>query len=106
MQVDWITTIAQIINFLVLVYLLKRFLYGPIVSAMIHREAHIAERVVTVSVETGGDKDKLGFEHVDKIGEFSLDHLDVFAFAGTVQHEDLVIAARGRRRVKLLSGIF
>jgi hypothetical protein len=32
MQVDWITTIAQIINFLVLVYLLKRFLYRPIVG--------------------------------------------------------------------------
>jgi len=45
MQVDWITTIAQIINFLVLVYLLKRFLYRPIVAAMESREAHIAQRL-------------------------------------------------------------
>ena len=45
MQVDWITTIAQIINFLVLVYLLKRFLYRPIVTAMERREAHIAQRL-------------------------------------------------------------
>ncbi len=45
MQVDWITTIAQIINFLVLVYLLKRFLYAPIVSAMTNREAKIAQRL-------------------------------------------------------------
>lgn len=45
MQVDWITTIAQIINFLVLVYLLKRFLYRPIVAAMDRREAHIAQRL-------------------------------------------------------------
>jgi len=45
MQVDWITTIAQIINFLVLVYLLKRFLYRPIVAAMNRREAHIAQRL-------------------------------------------------------------
>jgi F-type H+-transporting ATPase subunit b len=45
MQVDWITTIAQIINFLVLVYLLKRFLYQPIVTAMERREAHISQRL-------------------------------------------------------------
>jgi F-type H+-transporting ATPase subunit b len=45
MQVDWITTIAQIINFLVLVYLLKRFLYRPIVAAMERRETHIAQRL-------------------------------------------------------------
>lgn len=45
MQVDWITTIAQIINFLVLVYLLKRFLYQPILAAMDRREAHIAARL-------------------------------------------------------------
>lgn len=45
MTVDWITTIAQITNFLVLVYLLKRFLYRPIVAAMSRREAHIAQRL-------------------------------------------------------------
>lgn len=45
MQVDWITTIAQIINFLVLVYLLKRFLYRPIVAAMSRREELIAQRL-------------------------------------------------------------
>ncbi len=45
MQIDWITTLAQIINFLVLVYLLKRFLYRPIVAAMGRREAQIAQRL-------------------------------------------------------------
>ena len=34
MQVDWFTVVAQVINFLVLVYLLKRFLYGPIIDAI------------------------------------------------------------------------
>lgn len=41
---DWFTVIAQIINFLVLVALLKRFLYGPIVRAMDRREAEITAR--------------------------------------------------------------
>jgi F-type H+-transporting ATPase subunit b len=45
MQLDWFTTVAQIVNFLILVALLKRFLYGPIIRAMDAREAHIATRV-------------------------------------------------------------
>ena len=44
MQIDWVTVVAQMINFLVLVYLLKRFLYGPIVKAMERREHAIAEQ--------------------------------------------------------------
>lgn len=45
MQIDWLTVTAQIINFLVLVWLLKRFLYEPINSAMRRRELGIAERM-------------------------------------------------------------
>jgi F-type H+-transporting ATPase subunit b len=44
MTVDWLTVGAQMLNFLVLVYLLKRFLYGPVVRAMARREEAIAER--------------------------------------------------------------
>ncbi len=45
MQLDGFTTVAQIVNFLILVVLLKRFLYGPIIRAMDAREAHIAAQV-------------------------------------------------------------
>lgn len=45
MQIDWITVSAQIINFLVLVWLLKRFLYKPVIGAMERREQRIAERL-------------------------------------------------------------
>lgn len=45
MQIDWITVVAQIVNFLVLVWLLRRFLYGPIVNAMERREQRIAARL-------------------------------------------------------------
>ena len=38
MLIDWFTVLAQIINFLILIYLLKRFLYGPIIRAMEERE--------------------------------------------------------------------
>ncbi len=45
MQVDWFTVVAQIVNFLVLVALLKRFLYGPIIRAMDDREKGIAAQM-------------------------------------------------------------
>ncbi len=45
MLIDWFTVIAQIINFLILVLLLKRFLYGPIIRAMNEREAKITARL-------------------------------------------------------------
>lgn len=42
MQIDAFTVVAQIINFLILVWLLKRFLYGPITQAMAARQQKIA----------------------------------------------------------------
>jgi F-type H+-transporting ATPase subunit b len=44
-QIDWFTLLAQVVNFLVLVWLLKRFLYGRILSAMAEREARIVSRL-------------------------------------------------------------
>jgi F-type H+-transporting ATPase subunit b len=43
--IDWFTVVAQIINFLVLVFLLHRFLYGPIVKMMDEREERIFVRL-------------------------------------------------------------
>lgn len=42
MLIDWFTVIAQIINFLILVWLLKRVLYQPILNALDARERRIA----------------------------------------------------------------
>jgi F-type H+-transporting ATPase subunit b len=43
--IDWFTIIAQIVNFLILVALLKHFLYGRIIKAMDERERKIASRL-------------------------------------------------------------
>ncbi|MCB9469523.1 MAG: hypothetical protein H6677_14755 [Candidatus Obscuribacterales bacterium] len=40
---DWFTFIAQIVNFLILVWLLKRFFYTPVLSAMDRREKELAD---------------------------------------------------------------
>lgn len=45
MGIDWFTFIAQILNFLLLIYLLKRFLYKPLMDVMEEREKVIRERM-------------------------------------------------------------
>lgn len=45
MLIDWFTVVAQFVNFLILVYLLKRFLYTPILNAIDERERRIASQL-------------------------------------------------------------
>ncbi|MDP1863566.1 MAG: F0F1 ATP synthase subunit delta [Thiobacillus sp.] len=45
MLIDWFTVGAQVINFLILVWLLKRFLYKPILNAIDAREKRIAKEL-------------------------------------------------------------
>jgi F-type H+-transporting ATPase subunit b len=45
MQINWFTVIAQVINFLILVWLLKRFLYKPILNAIDEREDRIKSQL-------------------------------------------------------------
>lgn len=45
MQIDYFTIIAQIINFLILVFLLRHFLYGPIIKSMNLREQKISSQL-------------------------------------------------------------
>jgi F-type H+-transporting ATPase subunit b len=42
MNIDWFTVGAQIVNFLILVWLMKHFLYKPILNAIDEREKRIA----------------------------------------------------------------
>src|SRR5580700_624339 len=42
MLIDWFTVGAQALNFLILVWLMKRFLYKPILNAIDAREKRIA----------------------------------------------------------------
>ena len=45
MPIDWFTVVAQVINFLILVWLMKRFLYQPILDAIDAREKRIASEL-------------------------------------------------------------
>jgi F-type H+-transporting ATPase subunit b len=71
MLIDWFTVAAQIVNFLVLVFLLKHFLYGPIIRAMDRREEKVVSRLREADQKWGQadeEKQKLidqqkAFEH-------------------------------------------
>ena len=59
MIIDWYHVIFQIINFLIIVFLLRRFLYGPIIRAMDEREQKIVEREETAAArEEKANKEK------------------------------------------------
>ena len=45
MKINWFTVIAQVINFLILVWLLKKFLYKPILNAIDEREKKIRDQL-------------------------------------------------------------
>ena len=45
MLIDWFTVGAQVVNFVILVWLMKRFLYGPIQAAIAAREKRIADEL-------------------------------------------------------------
>lgn len=45
MLIDWFTVAAQILNFIILIWLMKRFLYKPILTAIDAREKKIAAQL-------------------------------------------------------------
>lgn len=62
MLIDWFTVIAQVVNFLILVWLLKRFLYKPILNAIDTREKKVADELANAATkEAEAQKEKEEF---------------------------------------------
>ena len=62
MLIDWFTVVAQMLNFLILVWLLRRFLYQPILNAIDTREKSIASRLADAEAkETDARKQQSDF---------------------------------------------
>jgi len=51
MLIDWFTVVAQLLNFAVLVFLLKHFLYKPVLRAIDAREALVAEKLAAAETK-------------------------------------------------------
>ena len=64
MLIDWFTVIAQAINFLILVWLLKRFLYKPILHAIDEREKGIATQLAEAEAKKAeAQEERDDFQH-------------------------------------------
>lgn len=64
MLIDWFTVGAQVLNFAILVWLMKRFLYQPILDAIDAREARIsAELTDAAASKAEAAKDRTEFQH-------------------------------------------
>jgi F-type H+-transporting ATPase subunit b len=62
--IDWFTIGAQALNFIILVWLLKRFLYKPILNAIDAREQQIAAELADADAkEAEAEKERDEFRH-------------------------------------------
>jgi F-type H+-transporting ATPase subunit b len=92
MLIDWTTVSFQIVNFLLLVVLLKRFLYGPITQAMQRRE----EELAAIRAETADKR----AEAAEVLGTYQHKQRELDASAASRLQE--AEAAAEQRRLELL----
>lgn len=86
MSIDWFTFTAQILNFLVLVWLLTHFLYNPIKNAMNEREKQIAkEKEIAITLQQQAESEAADYKQKTEALAHAKDEL--LADAGQeVQH--------------------
>ena len=64
MLIDWFTVGAQALNFIILVWLLKRFLYKPILNAVDARERRIAAQIADADAKKAeARKERDDYQH-------------------------------------------
>lgn len=101
MQIDWFTVIAEIINFLVLVWLLKRFLYKPILDAIDEREKKITDQIQDAeNKKTEAKKEQDDFKQKNEVfDKQKKDLMDVAVANSNKQRDALLEAARNDANV-------
>jgi F-type H+-transporting ATPase subunit b len=104
MLIDWFTVAAQIVNFLVLVALLKHFLWGRLVRAIDEREKRVAGQLAEADAKHKSAE--LQTEQVRaRIDQFEAQHDAMLLQAKQEtdeEHKELIQQAR--ERVRLLEG--
>ncbi|MGY6277744.1 F0F1 ATP synthase subunit B [Methylomonas sp. MgM2] len=96
MQIDWITVGAQWINFLILMWLLRRFLYQPIIRAMDKRQQAISNRTLEAR-QKAEQADQLALEYKRKLSELETRQAELIGSArdqAALEKENLIRQAR------------
>ncbi|MBD3167925.1 MAG: F0F1 ATP synthase subunit B [candidate division Zixibacteria bacterium] len=97
MEINWLTLIAQIINFIILVFLLKHFLYDRVVNAMDERERKISSRFEDADKEKN-EAEKMKSEYEEKSSKIEKKREDILSKARKEAEEkrkELIKEARG-----------
>jgi F-type H+-transporting ATPase subunit b len=96
MLIDWFTVGAQLLNFVILIWLLKRFLYKPVRGAIDAREKHIAAELANAAAKRA-DAQQEHDEFARKNQVFDAERgalIAKTAQAGKEERERLLAAAR------------
>jgi len=94
--IDWFTVGAQLLNFIILVYLMKRFLYQPVLDAIAAREAKIAAELAdAAATKTKAHAQQREFEEKNQaFDEQRADLLRKATETATTERERLLAEAR------------
>jgi F-type H+-transporting ATPase subunit b len=110
MLIDWFTVAAQAVNFLVLVWLLKRFLYKPVLAAIDEREKRIAMQLQDAEKKKAEAlKEQVDFQHRNE--EFDQQRIGLLSEAtkaAKAERDKLMEASRkdaDELRAKLQKGV-
>lgn len=90
MLIDWFTVGAQVLNFIILVWLMKRYLYQPVLDAIAAREQKIAAQLADAAA-TKAQAHQQQSEYEEKIKAFEQARADL------LQHATEAAAAEGQR---------
>lgn len=96
MLIDWFTVGAQLLNFIILVWLMKRFLYQPVLDAIEAREQKIAAQLADAAatkVEAHQQRDEFQ-EKIQNFDEQSAELLRQAKAAASVERDRLQHEAR------------
>jgi len=101
MKINWFTVIAQIINLFVLVWLLRRFLYKPVLKAIDERENKIASELKDAKAkETEAKKEQAEFlEKNEKFDQQKKKLMDNVIAETNEEREKLLEEARNEAAV-------
>ena len=96
MQINWFTVIAQALNFILLVWLMKRFLYTPILDAIDQREKKIKAQLTdakTQKADAQTEKDTFQQKNTD-FDQQKKALMDTAVAEAQTQRQKLLEAAR------------
>lgn len=93
MPIDWFTVTAQIINFLILVWLLKRFLYQPILDGIDARE-HKISSVLSNAEAQKKSAENLEAQYKEKLTNIDAERSTIIELAKAEAHKATLVALK------------